>query len=104
VFSVPSRFAEPRGVAVLEAMGAGLPVIVPNSGVYPELLAMGGGGNLVESGDGRGLARIIDEMMGDRVRLAQMGKQAREMIVQHCSSTEMVEKTLGVYEQLTGKS
>ncbi|MCL2640149.1 MAG: glycosyltransferase family 4 protein, partial [Phycisphaerales bacterium] len=44
VFCVPSRFTEPRGVAVLEAMAAGVPVIVPDTGVFPELVALGGGG------------------------------------------------------------
>ena len=42
--------------AEVEALAAGVPVVQPNHGAFPELLAATGGGRLVPSGDPRALA------------------------------------------------
>jgi glycosyltransferase involved in cell wall biosynthesis len=102
VFSVPSRYSEPRGVAVLEAMAAGVPVVVPNTGIYPELLAMGGGGLMVTPQDSIALARGIAELMDDPERLAKLGREARELVMRHCSVEEMVDRTVAEYQRLVG--
>ena len=38
LFSVPADFKEPKGMYVLEALAAGLPVVQPAHGAFPELL------------------------------------------------------------------
>lgn len=102
-FCVPSRIPEPRGVAVLEAMAAGVPVIVPASGVYPELLADGGGGVLVRADDAGALAAAVGDLMDHPRKAAAMARQARQVIAQHCAPEQMVAQTVAVYEGLVAK-
>ncbi|GAH24126.1 unnamed protein product, partial [marine sediment metagenome] len=48
VLSVPEKQPVAYGLYVLEALAAGVPVVQPASGVFPELLEMTGGGLLCE--------------------------------------------------------
>jgi glycosyltransferase involved in cell wall biosynthesis len=58
----PSRSAETFGLAVAEAMAAGLPVAASRVGAIPELLE---GDALVAPGDARGLADAVARLAGD---------------------------------------
>ena len=51
VVSVPTTYREPKGLFVLEALAAGVPVVQPAHGSFPEIIARTGGGVLVEPGD-----------------------------------------------------
>jgi glycosyltransferase involved in cell wall biosynthesis len=62
VFAVPSRFAEARGMAIMEAIAAGVPVIAPDSGIYPEMFGLLGGGALCPVADVDALAARIAEV------------------------------------------
>jgi len=59
----PSRSAETFGLAVAEAMAAGLPVAASRVGALPELVEPDG---LVPAGDPEALARAIARLAGDR--------------------------------------
>jgi glycosyltransferase involved in cell wall biosynthesis len=59
----PSRSAETFGLAVAEAMAAGLPVAASRVGALPELVEQEG---LVPAGDAAALARAIARLAGDR--------------------------------------
>ena len=50
VLSVPSGYHEPKGLYLLEAMAAGVPVVQPNHGAFPEMLGRTGGGILSRVG------------------------------------------------------
>lgn len=76
VFAVPSRFAESRGIAVMEAMAAGVPVVAPNSGVYPELFGLVGGGVLHEPDDAESLAAAIRQVIADAAGAEAMAERA----------------------------
>ena len=53
VLSVPSGYHEPKGLYLLEAMACGVPVVQPNHGAFPEIIARTGGGVLSRVGIGR---------------------------------------------------
>ncbi len=53
VLSVPTEYHEPKGIFVLEAWAAGLPVVQPAHGAFPEMLTATGGGLLVKPNDAR---------------------------------------------------
>jgi len=99
LFVSVSRYPEPRGVAVVEAMAAGVPVIVPDTGVFPEVLAHGGG-ILYPSGDARQLANAIAHALDHATELAAMSAAARNTVSQYFSPAEMASQTLAVYEEV----
>ncbi|MEN6347142.1 MAG: glycosyltransferase family 4 protein [Armatimonadia bacterium] len=96
-FSVPSRFSEARGVAVMEALAAGVPVVVPNAGAYPELLALCGGGTLFPPGDAAALASQLAQVMDDPAgahQRAQAGSEALATLYSHERTAAEYEKAL----------
>jgi glycosyltransferase involved in cell wall biosynthesis len=80
VFVLPTRF-EGFPVALVEAMGAGLPAIVSDipSGV-PEIVDEGVNGERPPVGDVRAFAAVIARLDGDRGRLDAMSAEARRMV------------------------
>jgi len=59
VLSVPEKHPVSCGLYVLEALAAGVPVVQPESGVFPELLKMTGGGVLCEPNNAEALAAAL---------------------------------------------
>ncbi|GAF89219.1 unnamed protein product, partial [marine sediment metagenome] len=68
VLSVPTVYAEAKGFYVLEALAAGVPVVLPNHGAFPELVEATGGGVLHKPGDCPALAEALAGLMDDRTR------------------------------------
>jgi colanic acid/amylovoran biosynthesis glycosyltransferase len=62
VFALASR-SEPLGVAIMEAMAAGTPVVSTRAGGVPELIADGSVGLLVEPGDPTALSDALERML-----------------------------------------
>jgi glycosyltransferase involved in cell wall biosynthesis len=50
VFSVPATYGEAFGLYVIEALAAGVPVVLPNVAAFPELVESTGGGRLFDLG------------------------------------------------------
>ncbi len=84
VLAVPSAH-EAFGIAYLEAMGFGLPVIASAQGAAGEVLSHGQEGFLVAPGDAEALAQHLTRLHQDRGLLASMGIQARERYAAHPS-------------------
>ncbi len=79
VFSVPAVYREPKGLYVLEALAAGVPVVLPDHGAFPELVQATGGGQLVTPDDPGALAAGLRQLLGDaatRRRFSQDGQRA----------------------------
>jgi glycosyltransferase involved in cell wall biosynthesis len=74
---VPSIVPETFGIAALEAMGMGKPVIASNIGGLPELVVDGETGRLVPPGDPAALRDALRDMLADRKGLEAMGEAAR---------------------------
>lgn len=97
VLCVPTVYEDPKGLFVLEALAAGVPVIQPSHGAFPELLAATAGGLLVPPGDSLALADTFESLSGDRARCTALGRAGCENV--HRSHTievqaERVEKIL----------
>lgn len=75
VFSVPTRYHEPKGIFLLEAWANGVPVVQPAHGAFPELVRSTRAGLLVTPDDpaalAEGLARILrDAELGENLSAA----------------------------------
>jgi glycosyltransferase involved in cell wall biosynthesis len=99
LFIMPSR-SEAWGLAALEAMAYGVPVIASDVGGLPEIVEAGNGGWLVPAGDSTALARAITVAASDPDRLRIQGQQAREH-ARLFSTDRMVEQTEAFYRRLT---
>lgn len=78
LFVFPSVWQEPFGIPLIEAMAAGLPVVATRAGAFPEIVADGVTGLLVERGDRDALAAAIRRLLADPDLRARMGAAGRE--------------------------
>jgi len=97
VASVPSPYAEPKGMSVLEALACGTPVVQPRHGAFPEMLGRTGGGLLFEPGDVAGLAAAIVELHDDPYRRNALGEQGARGVRREYSVGRMAELAVQVY-------
>jgi glycosyltransferase involved in cell wall biosynthesis len=97
-FCMPSRTPETRAVAALEAQAAGLPVVAPESGIFPEMLAITGGGVLFPSGDSEALADALQGLVNDPEGAARMGEHASRGVAEHFTPDRLTEDTLAAFE------
>ncbi len=100
VFSVPSEFLEPKGLYALEAMAAGVPVILPAHGAFPELLAAANTGWQFPPGDTDALAEALHQVLADEPRRLAAGQRGRQFIFQHRTAEKTAEQTAQVLQQI----
>ncbi len=78
----PATWHEPFGMAVLEAMATGLPVIATKSGGIPEFVDDGRTGLLVERGAVDALTEALETLLDDPDRRRTLGGAARAEAVE----------------------
>ena len=84
---------------VREAMAAGIPVIAPAIGFLPELIEDHVTGRLMDISR-QDLAKILEELIRDEVKLHEMGRRALKKAVLRFSPMLQAEKTLSFYHKL----
>jgi len=100
VFLLPSA-EESFGLAALEAMACGVPVVASNAGGLPELIEDGAGGFVAPVGDVETMAARVIELFGDQVELARQKELARRRA--GLFGTEViVDRYEAVYRRLVG--
>ena len=99
VASVPSPYAEPKGMSVLEALACGTPVVQPAHGAFPEILGRTGGGVLFTPGDVASLAAAIAELHDDPYRRRALGEQGARGVRREYSVGRMAERAIEVYDE-----
>jgi glycosyltransferase involved in cell wall biosynthesis len=100
VLSVPSPYAEPKGLYLLEALASALPVVQPRHGAFPEILGRTGGGLLFEPNDVGSLADALLALHGDPARAAELGARGAAGVRRHYAARRMAEAALSLYEGL----
>ncbi len=98
--AVPTVYRESKGLSLLEAQAAGVPVVVPHHGVFPEMLERTGGGLLVEPESADAVAAALMLLMRSREHRHSMGERARKVVHTEHSDEAMARRTLDIYEKL----
>ena len=78
VFALPTR-AECFGIATVEAMAVGLPVVVGDVGASSEIMEQGENGYLVRPGDAAELGDALTELLDDESQRRRMGRRSRSI-------------------------
>jgi glycosyltransferase involved in cell wall biosynthesis len=101
-FSVPGTFDEPKGMPVLEAMAAGVPVVQPRRGAFPEILAAAPGGVLVEPDDPAALAQALLHFWRNPQLAAELGRRGAEGVRAHYSVSHMAARAVEAFAGIAG--
>jgi glycosyltransferase involved in cell wall biosynthesis len=104
VLSVPSPYAEPKGLYLLEALACGVPVVQPRHGAFPEILERAGGGRLFAPGDVNDLAETLLGLSRDPAAAHRLGAEGAAGVRRHYTAAQMADRALEVYSRLTGGS
>ena len=85
-------------------MSAGLPVIASSVGGITEVLNRPGrNGILIPAGDVDALTREMADLLHDRARRLELGREARRRILEEYTLELMTERTLDVYRLAAAK-
>lgn len=103
VLSVPTVYREPKGLFVLEAWSAGVPVVQPNHGAFPELMAATGGGHLVPPEDPIALAAKLAESLANRDTLRELGTSASEIVHAKFGANVAAAETVEIYRSMLAR-
>jgi glycosyltransferase involved in cell wall biosynthesis len=85
------------GLAVLEAMAWGRPVVATSVGGLISLVRDGQTGYLAPAGDAAAVARKSLDLLGDPALRARLGQAGRELALRQFALPRMIEGTLKVY-------
>ena len=99
MFVMPS-FWEGLPLALVHAMGAGLPVVASAVGGIPEVVVPGETGLLVPPADPGALAAALNRVLGDRDTARRMGLAGRRRVEGHFSWTSIAARTRRMYDEL----
>jgi glycosyltransferase involved in cell wall biosynthesis len=100
VFSVPANYGEAFGLYVIEALAAGVPVVQPRLGAFPELIERTGGGVTCEPGDPQSLAAAIELLLQHPNQARALGEAGRRAVFEKFSAEVMARGTLAVFDEL----
>jgi glycosyltransferase involved in cell wall biosynthesis len=104
VLSVPEKQPVACGLYVLEALAAGVPVVQPAHGVFPELLEMTGGGLLCEPNNAEALAAAIESLLLDPNYARKLGEKGRNAVSEKFHIEQTARNLLRIYEQVAQHS
>ncbi|MBW2310378.1 MAG: glycosyltransferase family 4 protein [Deltaproteobacteria bacterium] len=99
LFVLPS-LREGLGIAAIEAMSCGLPVVASNVGGLPEVVKDGHTGYLVPPKDSVALGNAISQLLENPKQMVKMGQMGRLRFEEIFSSSKMIKNLENLYEYL----
>jgi glycosyltransferase involved in cell wall biosynthesis len=90
------------GVALVEAMACGKPVVGTRSGGIIDIVRDGETGYLVPPADPQALANALDLLLTDRTLAQRMGAEGRRRAVEEYSTGIVAERLRGIYQEVLG--
>lgn len=102
LFLLPSR-EESFGLAALEALSCGVPVVASNVGGLPEVIPSGVGGFLFDPDDLEGMAASAMELLTDEEKRSAIAAKGRRRAVAEFSIEDIVPQYIETYEEIIEK-
>lgn len=102
VVLLASQFREGLGLALIEAMATGLPVVGTRIGGIAEVIMDGENGLLVPPGNSEALADAMKRLAADRDSRIRMGKRGRGIYEERFSLPGMIRQIEAIYACLQG--
>jgi len=99
VFALPSR-QEGLGIAALEAMSCGLPVVATKCGGPEDYVNDGETGYLVPIGDREALAERLITILADSTQRHRLGANARSLIEHQYEASKIESQLISIYDEL----
>jgi glycosyltransferase involved in cell wall biosynthesis len=96
---LPSECYEGFPIALLEAYACGTPVLASGLGGLDELVIEGKTGYKFEAGNPEALAKMVRLLLADPMKLANLGRQAREEYDQHYTAERNYEQLMNIYSE-----
>ncbi len=86
--------------SIIEAMGAGMPIIATRVGGIPELVSEGRTGHMVMPEDSQALAHCMDRYLSNPKLILQFGKRSRDTFRRKFTYDHMLANYLSLYDAL----
>lgn len=105
--SVPATYGESFGLYLLEAWAAGVPVVQPHHGAFPELIGATGAGLLCAPDDPAALAAALEALLLDEDRRRALGAAGRAAVLERFTVSSMatgVERVCGTVLEAAGRA
>ena len=87
-------------LAVLEAMAAGLPLVLPNSGAFPEALSDGINGYLAKPNNVDDWVKKLTRLINDQNLRMRMGEASRKLVLSKFTWDKVAEDNIKAYLSL----
>ena len=82
------------------ALASGIPVVQPESGAFPEIINLTGGGLLYKPDQTGSLVHSLALLLKDPARARELGKHGRKSIGKHFNPDNMAAKMVEVYKKV----
>lgn len=99
VISVPVRKYDGYGLYLLEANAAGIPVVQPSTGAFPEIVEKTKGGIIYSPDTVKELADNLTRLMKDRKLITSLGESGSKIVRQDFSLRKMSDGLSEVYNK-----
>jgi glycosyltransferase involved in cell wall biosynthesis len=99
VMSVPAPEGEAFGLFIIEALAAGVPVVQPEAGAFPEVVNATGGGMLYDPNDTDALVLSLEALLLDPERARALGETGRKGVAENFTKERMAKDMLDVYSR-----
>jgi glycosyltransferase involved in cell wall biosynthesis len=101
--SVPVRNGEAFGIYLLECMAAGVPVVQPALGAFPEIVGLAGGGTIYQENTPEALAESLERLLSDPKELDRLSRNGNQGVKEHFRIDLQAERMIDIYEKAIGK-
>ena len=100
VLSVPATYDDAKGMFLLEAMAAAVPVVQPRRGAFTEIIEKTSGGLLVEPDDCDSLADGLMTIWESKPLAEELGRNGHEAVRRYYSAGSMARRAIEVFSSV----